>query len=136
MRRAKPLPRDTAIHPEPVSLAKVLRALIDAMDISGKALVVAQENARLHKVAINFIHASSGPSAVSRKYDIILSNPPYIPSDEIAHLQGEVGMSRVARSTEVAMVCLFCALIARAPYTFKGGRGFGDGVGIRPAQGG
>lgn len=66
---------------------------IVATDISPDALAVATQNAVRHAVneRIEF-QCGSGFAAlpVGARYDLILSNPPYIPSREIASLQPEV----------------------------------------------
>jgi release factor glutamine methyltransferase len=57
--------------------------LITAVDISKSALVVAQENATLNNTNIEFINSDIF-SNVADKYDVIISNPPYIAyGDEI-----------------------------------------------------
>ncbi len=77
-----------------VSLAKSLPlAEITAADISKKALAVARENALLNKVGnIGFIQSdlffSYELSTIS--YELIVFNPPYIPSAEISRLQPEL----------------------------------------------
>lgn len=56
---------------------------IEAIDISSKALKLAKENALLNKVDINFIQ-NSFLDNITKKYDVIISNPPYIgPNDEV-----------------------------------------------------
>ncbi|OGX15366.1 MAG: protein-(glutamine-N5) methyltransferase, release factor-specific [Omnitrophica WOR_2 bacterium RBG_13_41_10] len=76
-----------------VSLAKHLpQCQIDALDISDGALAVARENAKLNQVKVNFIQSDLfhnthlGPSA----YDIIVSNPPYVASQDLKQLQVEI----------------------------------------------
>ena len=63
------------------------------MDVSEAALEVARRNAARHGLAerIQF-HAGDGFAALAGglKFDLILSNPPYIPSAEIPTLQPEV----------------------------------------------
>jgi len=54
---------------------------IDAVDISLDALDLAQENAKLNGVNINFIHGDM-LKPLTKKYDVIISNPPYIAYDE------------------------------------------------------
>ncbi|MFA5119127.1 MAG: peptide chain release factor N(5)-glutamine methyltransferase [Candidatus Omnitrophota bacterium] len=76
-----------------VSLAKALaHAVIDAVDISSQALRVASVNAAEHNVTVNFIESDLFSSAclAGRHFDIIVSNPPYIPTDEIQRLQAEI----------------------------------------------
>lgn len=73
-----------------VSLAKELPlAKIDAVDISLEALFIAKKNALFHSVKINFIRGDLFDIR-SSGYDLIISNPPYIPTSEISRLQPEV----------------------------------------------
>lgn len=58
-------------------------------DISKQALAVAKENAKLNDVAANF-EKSDLFENVMDTYDMIVSNPPYIPTDEILTLMPEV----------------------------------------------
>ena len=60
-----------------------------ASDISQKALKIAKENANTHNVDIKFIHSNMFEK-IDGTYDIIISNPPYIDTDEIAELEAEV----------------------------------------------
>ena len=73
--------------------AKCPAAQVTALDISPDALAVAQQNAAANKVAnrIQF-HQGDGFAALPAKmqFDLIVSNPPYIASAEIATLQPEV----------------------------------------------
>jgi release factor glutamine methyltransferase len=70
----------------PVSLKKELRnANVTAIDVSEKALFVARKNAKeldaeIHFKLIDFLSASEWRALL--KYDIIVSNPPYIPIAE------------------------------------------------------
>lgn len=80
-----------------IALAKNLPdAKIVATDISREALAIARENAEVHGVAdrIEFVLADIAPwrafQAEDRKFDLILSNPPYIPTAEFPELQPEV----------------------------------------------
>ena len=54
---------------------------MDAVDISSDALTLAKENALLNNVDINFI-CGDMLKPLNKKYDIIISNPPYISYDE------------------------------------------------------
>lgn len=68
-------------------------ARIHAVDISSEALEVAAKNATCHGVAerIHFAHGDGFAALGSRtEFDLILSNPPYIPTAEIETLQPEV----------------------------------------------
>ena len=52
------------------------------MDISSDALEVAKKNAKLHNVSIEFINADISEYKSEKKYDVIVSNPPYVIKSE------------------------------------------------------
>lgn len=71
-----------------VSIAKSLpKSEVFAMDISKKALKVAEKNSRIHNTNIRFINGNTLDLSTmpDRKFDIIVSNPPYI--KEVEKLQ-------------------------------------------------
>lgn len=59
------------------------------VDISKEALVLAKENANINNVDIDFIESDLF-TKVEGKYDIIVSNPPYIAKEDIKTLSKEV----------------------------------------------
>lgn len=61
----------------------------DGFDISKQALLVARENAKLNNVVATF-ERSDLFEMVTDTYDVIVSNPPYIPTDVISGLMPEV----------------------------------------------
>lgn len=61
-----------------------------AIDISKQALNVAKENARLNGVSVDFEQSDLFHNVVGT-FDVIVSNPPYIPSAEVVKLMPEVG---------------------------------------------
>ncbi|MCR4662366.1 MAG: peptide chain release factor N(5)-glutamine methyltransferase [Endomicrobiaceae bacterium] len=63
-----------------------------ASDISKKALQVAKENASQNNVSnkIEFIESSMFDNIINKKFDIIISNPPYVTEDEYKNLQKEI----------------------------------------------
>jgi release factor glutamine methyltransferase len=68
-------------------------AKITALDVSPEALLLAKQNAAANKVAgkIKFLETNGFAALPQDKpFDLIISNPPYIPSAEIATLQPEV----------------------------------------------
>jgi release factor glutamine methyltransferase len=73
--------------------AKATAAKIVATDISADALALAKQNATANKVLerIDFLHGN-GFTALkdAQQFDLIVSNPPYIASAEIATLDPEV----------------------------------------------
>lgn len=58
-------------------------------DISKQALLVAKENAKLHDLEADWVRGNLFDN-VSGQYDVIVSNPPYIPQTEIPSLMPEV----------------------------------------------
>lgn len=64
-----------------IALGKELDSNVTAIDISGDALEVAKINAKENNLDIKFIK-SDMLSEVTGKYDIVISNPPYIDIDE------------------------------------------------------
>jgi len=74
-----------------VALAKSLpEAEVSSVDVSVEALAVARDNAEKNQVAVRFFHGSLFEPLAGRRFDMIVSNPPYIPAAEIATLQQEV----------------------------------------------
>ena len=66
-----------------ISLAKNLpNAKVSALDISKDALEVARENARINNVNVEFINADIFKYKSDKKYDVIVSNPPYVCESE------------------------------------------------------
>lgn len=74
-----------------IALAKRLpEATITAVDLSPDALVVAQRNAEQHSVAIELLQGSFFEPVAGRRFELIVSNPPYITTADLATLQPEV----------------------------------------------
>ncbi|AYZ12399.1 peptide chain release factor N(5)-glutamine methyltransferase [Chryseobacterium arthrosphaerae] len=57
-------------------------AEVSSIDFSEKALKTAKKNADYHQLSVNFIHADYLHFELQEKYDIIISNPPYIGIEE------------------------------------------------------
>lgn len=64
-----------------ITLKKELDCNVDAVDISPDALEIAKLNAKNNDVFITFYEGDM-LNPVSKKYDVIISNPPYIAYDE------------------------------------------------------
>lgn len=60
-----------------------------ASDISERALLTAKENARINGVTVTWIESDLFLN-IEESYDMILSNPPYIPTEEVKRLMPEV----------------------------------------------
>lgn len=65
-------------------------ASVTAVDISPAALCVARRNAERNGVDIEFLQGSLLEPVSGRQFDLIVSNPPYIPSSDLEQLQPEV----------------------------------------------
>ncbi len=72
-----------------ISIKKNVDASVSAVDISEDALSLAKENAKLNETEISFIKSDLFEN-VSGKFDVILSNPPYIPTKDIEKLEKEL----------------------------------------------
>ena len=64
-----------------IALGKKLDSNVTGVDISDKALEVARNNALQNNININFIKSDMLEN-VTGKYDIVISNPPYIDIEE------------------------------------------------------
>lgn len=74
-----------------ISLALYKSGLnLTLMDISSDAIEMAKKNASKHSVNARFILGDITKDLPNEKFDLIISNPPYIPSDDIENLSPEV----------------------------------------------
>jgi release factor glutamine methyltransferase len=76
-----------------VALAKLLsHAAITAIDLSADALALARANAALNEVAdrIRFLQGDLLDPIVNEKFELIVSNPPYVPTADRGSLSVEV----------------------------------------------
>ncbi|UMB54274.1 peptide chain release factor N(5)-glutamine methyltransferase [Lutibacter sp. A64] len=75
-----------------ISLAKELTyAKVSAIDISSEAIKTAQQNAQLNQVMVEFLKTDILTiTELPKKYDIIVSNPPYVRELEKVQMQKNV----------------------------------------------
>lgn len=74
-----------------ISLAKICdNAAVTMTDISDKALEIARENADSLRVGVEILQGDMFEPVKGRKFDMIVTNPPYIRTNMIALLQEEV----------------------------------------------
>ncbi len=66
-----------------ISLAKSLQSQVTGLDISKKALEVAEENAKQNNADIKFYQKDILEENIVDNYDVIVSNPPYVMESEI-----------------------------------------------------
>lgn len=94
---------------------------VDAVDISLPALALAQRNTERHGVSdrVEVIESDLLDALSGRRYDLILANPPYVPTASMAELPaeygwepalgleaGEDGLDLVRRLLDTAAACL------------------------------
>ena len=74
-----------------IAIAKNSKAKVTALDISISALEIAKRNAKKNNVKVKFIKSNLFDSLSKfAKFDVIVSNPPYIPTKDINSLDDEV----------------------------------------------
>ncbi len=87
----------------PVAIKKNMPALnVTAIDISHDALVIAKQNAATHATTIVFKQLDfldDAAAAILGKYDVIISNPPYIPEKQ----QGTMDKNVTAYEPHIAL---------------------------------
>ncbi|OQB23634.1 MAG: Release factor glutamine methyltransferase [Firmicutes bacterium ADurb.Bin182] len=72
-----------------ISIAKFTGAAVTAADVDEKCAALTQENAELNGISVRTA-VSDMFGRIEQAFDIIVCNPPYIPSGEIPFLQREV----------------------------------------------
>ena len=75
-----------------ISLAKnIPNSEVFAIDVSEKALAVAEKNSKLNTVSVTFLHKNIlETTSLDQKFDIIVSNPPYVRNLEKAEIKPNV----------------------------------------------
>ena len=75
-----------------ISLAKNMKnARVHALDVSEEALAIARKNAKINKVAVSFIQGDILTlDSLGLKFDLIVSNPPYVRESEKSVMQKNV----------------------------------------------
>ena len=79
----------TGAAPIAIHIAKTLKCEVCASDISAKALEVAKKNNALHGTQVTLIQSDMFKSIPKQKFDIIVSNPPYVGKIEMSDLPQE-----------------------------------------------
>jgi release factor glutamine methyltransferase len=73
-----------------VTLALETKAGMIATDVSKQALDVAAANARRLGAAVDFVACDLGSALCAEAFDVVASNPPYVPEDRSGEIQREV----------------------------------------------
>jgi release factor glutamine methyltransferase len=102
-------------------------AAITAIDLSAAALAVAEQNAKRNGVDLHFLQGDLLAPVANEQFDIIVSNPPYVPTADrdslavevrdhepaLALFAGDDGLDIYRRLIPQAFACLFpCGFIA------------------------
>lgn len=73
-----------------IAVQKKTGCKMTAADKSEKALIVAEENAKLNGAPVTFLQSDMFNNLQGQKFNCIICNPPYIKSEDIAGLDSEV----------------------------------------------
>ncbi|MDO8300102.1 peptide chain release factor N(5)-glutamine methyltransferase [Lacisediminimonas sp.] len=111
---------------------------VTAVDISAAALALARGNATAHGLDIEFIEGSWFEGLAGRRFDLIVSNPPYVRADDPHLGQGDLRFEPVGALTDrfdgLAALRVLCA--QGAAHLLAGGcllmeHGFDQAVAVR-----
>ena len=92
------------------------RAEVTAADLSADALDVAMENARRNGADVRFLQGDLFAPVAGERFDLVVSNPPYIPSADCDTLQPEVRREpRMALDGGNDGLCFYRRIVAEAP---------------------
>lgn len=90
------------------------RARVAATDASADALAVARGNAQRLGLAVEFLHGDWWQPLAGRRFDLVLSNPPYIAGDD-PHLAALAHEPRAALTPEGDGLAALRTIVAGAP---------------------
>ena len=99
-------------------------ARVDAVDVSAEALEVARRNVVRHRVGerVRLLAGDCYGPVGSGRYDLIVSNPPYVPSGEIEGLSREVRREpRIALDGGADGLHVIRRIVSRAPSRLRPG---------------
>jgi release factor glutamine methyltransferase len=89
-------------------------AAVTATDASAAALAVAADNARRHGLAVEFVGGDWWQAVAGRRFDLALSNPPYVAGDD-PHLPALAHEPRSALTPEGDGLAALRRVVADAP---------------------
>ena len=73
-----------------ITIAKFTNTNVDAMDVCNKALKIAELNAKINSVKVNFILNDILNTEKIPNYDLIVSNPPYVLKSDILKINKNI----------------------------------------------
>lgn len=104
-----------------IALQRALpQARVVATDASAEALAVAQANAQRHGAAIEFVHGDWWQPLAGRRFDLVVSNPPYVAGAD-PHLAALAHEPRGALTPEGDGLAALRCLIDGAPEHLRPG---------------
>ena len=74
----------------PIAISKYKKTSFTAIDISASAIEIAKNNAIKNEVHIDFFVADINSYEPNKKFDLIVSNPPYVTKDESIYMHNNV----------------------------------------------
>ena len=74
----------------PIAISKYKKTSFTAIDISVSAIEIAKNNAIKNEVHIDFFVADINNYESNKKFDLIVSNPPYVTKDESIYMHNNV----------------------------------------------
>ena len=77
-------------------------AVVTALDVSPEALAVAQGNARHNGAEVEFLHSDWYGAVAGRRFNVIVSNPPYIVTGDVHLAQGDLRFEPIGALTDHA----------------------------------
>ena len=96
-------------------------ASVSALDVSEDALQVARENAAANGAAVRFLHSDWYDAVAGERFDLIVSNPPYIAEGDVHLAQGDLRFEPAVALTDRADgLSALRTIIAGAPARIAG----------------
>ncbi len=77
-------------------------AFVTALDVSAEALAIAEGNARKNQVQVNFLRSDWFSAVKEQRFDLIVSNPPYIVAGDPHLSEGDLRFEPVDALTDHA----------------------------------
>lgn len=77
-------------------------AVVTALDVSAEALAIATGNARKNQAKVNFLHSDWFSAVAAQRFDLIVSNPPYIVAGDPHLSEGDLRFEPVDALTDHA----------------------------------
>lgn len=77
-------------------------AVVTALDVSQDALAVATSNARRNNVEVEFLRSDWYGAVAGRRFDVVVSNPPYIVAGDAHLAQGDLRFEPIGALTDHA----------------------------------